>query len=801
MIIHQYRKLLTMEKLLDFLESILDTIKDNGLFIFLAILFPVLLYNLGAGKEIILDLVSQDQETDKIFFATISFIFLGLSIWCVPTISIYLFKFLTKIPAEKIERLLDKLLDLYNAKPKSKIIKKNLQIPVRYLAIIPWVIFIFSLINVYYNKSLMIITGVILFLIIKMMDYYSYLLTKRLDATFLQFRRFWEILCLGGIVLVEYALIQFFYDTDPKFIITFSNILGVLLSYLFFLVKENSEDYPDGDRRKIKMIHRKTFYAHIIMLIVALITMISFFIKQNNGTLNHISPITIGTMIMSFYILIIEFFFTSQILLTNVMIKSFGESGSRFRLYKIIVVLAALGWIGLLFSSTNSHTIKKKYNVEAKNYVQRDNIENHFQKWYDERKDRADTLEVFLVSGQGGGSRAGYWFLSNMYELDSKLDNFYENLYSVSTVSGSSSGAQMYIASKKYYETTPMQAREISEKIYTKNYLSSALYGILIGDFLESLDIYSGKVEKDRNTHFQKEEMDAFIAAHKFAKSQKKNEKDNPIDFFSKDYMYYYKKDADSNKYETPLFFLNTTVVENGKKAVFSPVLLNTSIHTRSFKDCKDHVNKDNALFTLYEDAYGIFRNCDLTHYSDVPMSACVNASQSFPIINAYSYLHGVGRLADGGIFENSGTSTTMDVYMALKKYIEANPEKNIKAKFTMINILNGKIDYDKASNYQSASILNTATVMSKNPFTGHELMAIKQFHKNFVLMENNKSDRIVTLKPTREYTLSRILSKETIYQMRKDLDSVIKINKLFDKSCNLRDIQGISEISSIHLE
>lgn len=777
-----------MEKLLDFLESIFDTIKENGLFIFLAILFPILLYNLGAGKEIILDLVPKDDKTDKVFFTIVSFIFLGLSIWCVPTISIYLFKFLTKLSSDKTEPLLDKLLDLYNAKPQSKNIRKVLQVPVRYLAIVPWVIFIFSIINVYFGKPAMIITAIGLIIMIKVFDSCSSVLTKKLDTKFLQFKKFWEILCIAAIILIEYVLIQFSTIVDEKLVIAFSNILGVLLSYLFFLIKENSEDYPDGDKRKIKMIHRKTFYTHLTMLTITFVVMFLFFVKQNNGTLYHISPITIGTMIMSFYILLIEFFFTSQILLANVMIKSFGENKFRFRLYKLVIVIVAFGWIGLLFSSNNSHTIKKKYNVHAQNYPERETVETHFQKWYDQRMiGRSDTLEVYLVSGQGGGSRAGYWFLSNMYELDSKLENFYENLYSVSTVSGSSSGAQMFIASKNYYDTSPKQARIISEEIYTKNYLSSAIYGILLGDFLESVNTSFGNAEKDRNAHFQKEEITAFIESHSSAGSIQKNTKKNPKDFFTNDYMYQYIQDSKEKKYQTPLFFLNTTVIENGKKAVFSPVLLNSSIYSREFKDCKKNKKTDHALFTLYEDAYGIFRNCELSRFTDVPMSACVNASQSFPIINAYSYLHGVGRLADGGVFENSGTSTTMDVYMTLKRYIEG---KGFKVKFTMINILNGKIDNEVGSHYQPASILNTVTVMSKNPFTGHELMAIKQFHKNFVLTKNNKSDKIITLKPTGEYTLSRILSQETVAKMRTDLDSVIKKNELFQKACFARDIQ-----------
>ncbi|WP_449387537.1 hypothetical protein [Chryseobacterium lineare] len=765
-----------MEKLLNLVESIFDTIKDNGLFIFLAVLFPVLLYKVGAGQEIVLDLAYQQDDRNKVFFAVASFLFLGLSIWCIPTISIYIFKFFTKVPSEKVEAILDKLLDLYNAKPKANNARKILQIPVRYLAIIPWIIFVFSLTNVYFGKGIMIITGIVIFIIIKVLDSYSSLLTTTLDTTFLQFKKYWEILVLAAVLLVEHIILQFGKGEQFTYVFTFANILGVILSYLFFLVKENSEDYPDGDRRKMKMIHRKTFYTHIFLLIIAAGTMIIYYIKQVNGTINHISPITIGTMVMSFYILIIELFFTSQLLLANIMLKGFDTKSFRFRLYKVIIVVFAAGWVLLLFKSTNTHAINKTQVINDKEYYQRQTIEDHFENWYQRRAPKnGDSLEVYLVSGQGGGSRAGYWFLSNMYELDNTYKNFYDNLYSISTVSGSSSGAQMFLASKKYYKLPSLgKAKDVAKNIYSRNYLSSALYGLLIGDFIDSMEgIFEG-VERDRNYYFQKEEERAFAEAHQEEDGIKIG-KESSDKFFTRDFMYHYTKKMDSGKYKTPLFFLNTAIIENGKKAVFSPVELNTPIcHTIGKSAHKDH-----ALFTFYEDAYGIFRHCEWSLNKELPMSACVNASQAFPIINAYSFLHGVGRLADGGVFENSGTSTTMEVYIALKKYLEKNP--SYKVKFTIINILNGTIDNESAVNYSAASILNTLTVMSKNPFTGHQLMAVKQLYKSVDLLNTNQSDRILTLQPIGEYTLSRMLSNKTIDEMRIDLDSVKRKSELYN--------------------
>ncbi|SFN40195.1 hypothetical protein SAMN05421594_2599 [Chryseobacterium oleae] len=771
-----------MEKIFDYLEGLVNTVKDNGLFIFLAVLFPILLYKFGAGQEIVLDLTSREMLSSKNFYVIASFLFLGLSIWCIPTISIHIFRQVNRLPSDKVLVILDRLLDLYNAKPKSDRVRKILQVPVRYVAVLPWIIFIISLTNIYYGKKVMVITILALILIIKLLDYYSKVLIKSFDTTFLQLKRFWEIICLLIILAVEYVILQCGVSGYYTSLIVFANITGVLLSYTFFLVKENSEDFPDGDPRKMEMIHDKTLYMHGLLLLISGGVMIFYFIKQINGTLSNVSPITIGTMVMSFYILIIELFITSQILLSNLMIKGFADNRFRFRVYRGVVVSFAVGWIVLLFSSTNPHIITQTPVKDQSEYFVRETLYSHFAEWYEKRNHdpRTGDLEVFLVSGQGGGSRAAYWFMSNMFELDNNNGkDFYKNLYSVSTVSGSSSGAMMFLASKAHYTLSPTAKREVVKNIYTRNYLSGALYGLLIGDFIETIAGAFGMPVRDRNYYFQMEEQNAFVDAHKKAGAW--SAKDSVEQFFSRDYMYYYNRKK--SKYNMPLLFLNSAIVENGKKVVFSPVQLNTPIDTVS-----DGQKNDYALFTLYEDAYGIYRKCDWSVNKEIPMSACVNASQSFPLINAYSFIHGVGRLTDGGFFENSGTSTTQEIYTALKKYVK---EKNLRVKFTMINILNTKTDSDLAVNYSRASILNTVTAMAKNPFTGHEVLAVKQLQKQVVLMSNDGKDRIITLIPTGKYNLTRILSEKSVAKMRTELDTNIKKSRyIFQLQDTMRDKQ-----------
>ncbi|WP_299183996.1 hypothetical protein, partial [uncultured Chryseobacterium sp.] len=699
-----------MDKLFDLLEKLINTIKSNGLFILLAILFPVLLYNFGAGSEIINDLATTERENSNLFVAC-SFIFLAISIWCVPTASIYLFTWLTRTGESKRIVILDRILDIYNAKPKEDNISKQIEIQVRYLAVLPWLMYIVTMGNVFHGKKFMVLLVAAIVLMIMLLNQLMRSKTDRLKLIFGRFpiwlKKFWEVITITVGVVLVFLLFQIKIEQYYDHIIIIANIFGAMYLYLFLLVKETSEDFPDDDPRKTQLIMQKTLIVHIAALVIAIGSVIYFNIQQRNGTIHAISAITVGTMLMSFFILMIEFLFTSQMLIARIMRVGLGDTRLRYTFYRYAVGATAILCIGTVFRSCNPHTFRKvsmekQYAKDSKTYtdlIQRRPIDRYFRSWYDQRSNGGkDTVNVYLVSGQGGGSRGAAWFLLNMYELDSLNSDFYRNLFSISTVSGSTSGAQMFLASKELGVLDRVKNRkEIVKEIYRKNYLSSAFYGMLIGDYIECL---TG--DQDRNYYFQTEEMEAFKKAFK---DQNVNA-DAVDDFFNMDYLSNYKR----NPYRMPLFFINSTVVENGKKVVFSPVRLNTSLLERD--------NKRKPLFTYYEDGYGIFRNCEWSRNKGLPLSACVNASQSFPLVNAYSYLHGVGRLADGGLFENSGTSTTSEVYLALKNIIGRKENEDMKVKFTIITILNGKIDDNEAVNYKRASILNTLTAVAKNPFT-----------------------------------------------------------------------------------
>jgi len=760
-----------MEKIFTLIEHIINTIKNNGLFIVLSVIFPILLYYFGAGSEIIKELFTAEHNFSN-FFVACSFIFLAISIWCVPTASIYLFLWFTRTAENKKIEILDSILDSYNAKSKKTRVAKNIEIQIRYLALLPWFIFICTMGKIINGTYFMFFLICLIILIIILINLIVSKKKSEIENLNLKQKKYWEILNIFICIVVLFIIFQILsYKGFARFYgdaILWTNLLGAILMYLLFVVKETSEDFPDTDPNKqhvTSMILKKTLIVHLSALCIAIACVIFFNSQQRNSTIHTISVITVGTMLMSFYILMVEFLFTSQMLICRIVNKVLGLERFRYTIYRFAIGGFALITVGSVFKSCNPHVFRQEqidYLVtdnksQYDKLFARNNIENHFTKWYKERSNKPeDTVTVYLVSGQGGGSRAALWFLLNMYKLDSCNRNFYNNLFSISTVSGSSSGAQMFLASKECAVLENEKDRSRAAiSIYRKNYLSSAFYGMLLGDFIEHL---TGN--KDRNFYFQNEEVNAFTDALK--EQEIKYDSTKVSNFFNKDYLLNYK----GFKNKMPLFFINSTVVENGKKVVFSPITLQTPI-------LQTKKNQNEPIFSFYEDAYGIYRSCDWSRNKGLPLSACVNASQSFPLVNAYSYLHGVGRLADGGLFENSGTSTTTDLYIALKR-IASNQKMNVK--FTMITILNSPVDNREANNFKPASILNTITAVANNPFTGHELMAYKKLNNTKNLLDSLKQDKIITIQLDEKYHLTRLLSRETAESLNKDLiNNVIK--------------------------
>jgi len=379
----------------------------------------------------------------------------------------------------------------------------------------------------------------------------------------------------------------------------------------------------------------------------------------------------------------------------------------------------------------------------------RPSLTTYFDAWTASRVTApGDTLDVYLVSGQGGGSRAAVWFFMAMNYLDSlrstPSSRFADRVFSISTVSGSTSGAAMYLADR-HLNVAPYAPAVVSrmKTIYARNYLSSAFWGVLVGDGFEGVKHeVLGKLAgtqnafpKDRNYYFQQEEVQGYKNATPTIATAEINS------FFYSDYLTpYANRNPATPNTELPLFFINSAVVETGERGVFSPV--------------------DLASFSLATDLYGLFKQYNAPF--NIPLITCVNQSQAFPVINAYNYLDGAGRLIDGGIYENSGTATTLEIYETLKQHVAARGDTAPPIRLICINIVNTNMDAARDTvRFRPASMLNTLTAAFQSPFGGHE-----QFSYRNILRRVSPPDTAFSFQLDKPVPLTRMLESAAIDTM-----------------------------------
>ncbi|TXH58643.1 MAG: hypothetical protein E6Q89_03060 [Bacteroidia bacterium] len=874
-----------MKFLFLWVEKLYNTIRGNGLFIAIAVFFPFVIYQLDAGREI-LYFLNNDESGLNLSLIIFSFFMLSLSLWCIPAWSIKLFHQVTAIDLNEPE-IHRSVSDNYYGYTSYKAIDRseNLireQFAVRYIALIPWFLFLITFLIVFYSyKSkfflYLLALPVLIFVSIYLIDYiigkkkhHIEEVRSRLIKRFKSKRVFVTVVLLCFLMFFMAPLLQVpgkegslsIFTMYPYLYLAYF-YLGMLLMYLFMkffdyetgrnkgfslqknqtreessnseknefsnndeaLEKEQRENQKNQKTELNSLANKEVdqedeykaslrihgFVCGITFAFFALFVYLNF-----NFKLNAINPIVVCIMISASAIVGIELFFTSQILISKLVSNQDAPNesvyGFRLKVYKYCLLGLVFGiCFFYFFKSFNQSLIRvepvEKY--EKGDYAQ-EQIGDYFDQWWKSNgfDKSAEPVNVFLISGQGGGSRAGAWFLLNMLKRENMVkyrnekekadltkclsktknkieadqireriaylesDNFYKHIFSISTVSGSSSGAQMYMAFHQLdeYNADIKDSTKIVKEIYTQNYLSSGLFGLLISDFTFDAvwDFFTGE-RRDRNYAFQNEEKNLFKKAYLKSHSlsvikDEKNEKlagksqknipeiskdevvqeiERKIDlFFDGDFMSIYKQN-----YTNPLLFLNCTVVDDGTRGYFSPVKTDSISYAKNL--------------------YGDFRDCHASDNKALPMVTCVNQSQAFPLMNSYNYLHGSGRLGDGGFYENSGNETTLEIYDFLKNHTQKYSQKYAgKLNLICINLINSKIKNRKNSEYKQPSFLNTVVSLASNPFYGHQYVAVQNLKKR--MKKDGAFSNYIELKPDHDYTLTRMLSTKTFADLSK---------------------------------
>lgn len=415
---------------------------------------------------------------------------------------------------------------------------------------------------------------------------------------------------------------------------------------------------------------------------------------------------------------------------------------TRLRYYIFFIVCIVLL---TYFGQSDHYRLKFNGEVPKSGSLMRTNLETYFLTWAKDRFVANDSTIAFLAAAEGGGSRSGAWTSAVLTEIDSVSGGeFRRNCFALSGVSGGAVGSAVTLAlwDNALKTHTTVQDLYSSDhrvvyisRIFRRNYISTALAGIFFYDLLQQIPgmnvLY--KEQYSRTDRHQDEEDNAvclglgdvfgkerIIQHHYFKKTN----------FLSLYYNNDWQDHQAKPRTEIPLLFSNTCRVEDGRKGVVSPILMDAS---------RIKVNPKEAFNAAVVDIIGIGREKDPTQ--SLSLGEATSLSELFPYVNSPVFIdEKMGSFMDGGAYENLGLGTLYEVRSALVK-ICADPDtawigQNLsdsvrddfrkylqKIRFKILLIYNSDNHGDeKRVQYRNNSmkLFDPIVAMMQTPFGGH---------------------------------------------------------------------------------
>ena len=810
-----------METFIYYVEKIYNTIKANGIYIFLSVFFVFLLFVVSDVSNDFIYALSDAGNLPNVFYIVLAFILLTISLWVIP--GAFLKTFLgSKTEPKVVEFYYRGFEKIYNGRRN----KKRNQVPVKYIAIAPWIIYNTTLV-VCLAKSLVELikkeerkewmdkdlTYIALFVLILFLSFtvlavlnqkssklYRLFIANRNHKKVLNaFLMFFVIFLVFPLIVFIFKDVQLELSTEISYCyfliaLIIYNFLCILMTFLFLIYKEKERADTKSRYEFSRKIHRA-------VLILSGLFLLIFCVLSLYSKLIWISPTVILIIVSAVLVLVFELLYTTpRIIITISYSRKKPTAKYDWQEYIFFGSLVLLALYFLLLQDKKIYMIKRsnqdvsQFEKKADTLIdKRDTLEDRFYEWlchnhHIDDPNNNEPIDVFLISGQGGGSTAGTWLLSGLLNADATNPQFYKNIFSISTVSGSSNGANFYLAIKtnnvlsEDIDASFMKEERdnIVRKIYNRNYFSSNFLGLMFSDFTINPLISISSKKVDRNYILQKEEANAMVEAAELVHAKNL---DSVRSYFDQDYfnLWYPKKNMSSSKPLNPLLFLNTTLMNTGEKAIFSPVkFCNQGIRAKDIAEEFAKTKEGNSSY--------------------IPISAAVAQSQAFPILSTYNLVPGIGNLGDGGFYENTGTSTTLAVYKKLKRYYKKDladlyPNRQIRF-ILMCFISEDEGELKKKKNIEPAKentfnilgksmIYYTISQTYKTPFKGHAEDALKALEEevNMSKQEEGSIDEYLPLKNSEKFATTRLISTKTINEMlqygRKDKGAGVIIGNL----------------------
>lgn len=671
----------------------------------LVTVFAIVLYEMSQGRDMIVGFFEPGGLFSiwRLIFTTQSIILYSLSMWIIPA---SIFELTDKFRRKKIQ----------SGQEKS-VFKKHLFFVHRMLAMIPF--WGFAMLIHHQAFIHWIIIGLVLLEITGVFIFYNTSLLKGYKKAIRAGMITLSVLLLV-FVLCYYQ--QWYFEVKAAyslFLIAFS----VCVYMLYFrmdcriLAEKMRKDPAPGAYPVNSAIYISLFVLNLLLLIGLIYVF----------DLKAVVPESLMLVVFAFYVFFLDFIYY----VTNI------KRSIRYVSVAIILITVAALFFTDQLPNHRHYEIDYLTKEDTVNPKTLSGIEDYFSQWSQRIKNRADTTvpyPIILVSGEGGGSRAGYWFSQALMNLEQETNgNFRDHIFSMSTVSGSSVGLGAMLSWWQYAREHQLKMedkwKELPKKVFRYNYIGGGIHGLVTTDFWKTLVPFADWT-RDRNSELQEQEaiciQRSLLEIHSgkalanfslFNKYYALPAKEDEL-IMKRDMMsFYYNENGKGKKLraDLPLIFLNTCRSDDGRRGIFSPVRLSDYDFVDAIDLSRFIYSKSFKIPTQADTVKGLSRTISLA-------SAC-NTTELFPFFSASAFVHNLGNFVDGGYHDNSGLKTTMEVRSKLLRMLSNARFKEGKDYKVYVlylkNVRYGKTYYPDNAKVASP-LLQPAIAITNVPFTGN---------------------------------------------------------------------------------
>jgi hypothetical protein len=295
----------------------------------------------------------------------------------------------------------------------------------------------------------------------------------------------------------------------------------------------------------------------------------------------------------------------------------------------IVIILAM---VMAIYNDNQFHDIARSHRGDD---VKLEKMEQYIDHWVTERQSeilKSDQYPVFIVNTYGGGIRAAAWTSLVVSHLDKASEGkFQRHVFAYSGASGGTIGASVMCALRKSQDGKPMDPEKMVE-FYKNDFLTPVLVGLIGRDVLFST---TGLNAVDDRSRLQDNIWETHLCGL------------GSGEIYSKEFCSLWYDSLSKKKYDIPLLFANTYHIESGLKGILAPVQLNP----RHFPQAVDINQKLEG--------------------NGIALSTGSFLSARFPYISPAGKLDNTHHFLDGGLKENSGAETALELYTSLKDHID----------------------------------------------------------------------------------------------------------------------------------